>query len=66
MRHAIDRQYLKMRIQMDPKSAGYSDFAIQPVSEAEGEDPGKFKLNGAARDTVEKAKPQREIPGKAQ
>ncbi|MCR9059927.1 MAG: hypothetical protein NXI02_21510 [Rhodobacteraceae bacterium] len=55
-----------MRIQMDPKSAGYSDFAFQPVSEAEGEDPGKFKLNGAARDTVEKAKPQREIPGKAQ
>ncbi|CTQ58098.1 hypothetical protein LA5094_00855 [Roseibium album] len=51
---------------MDPKSAGYSDFAFQPVSEAEGEDPGKFNLNGAVRDTVERANSQREIPGKAQ
>jgi len=54
-----------MRIQKDPKSAGHSDFAIQRVSEAKGEDPGKFNLNGAVRDTAEKAKPQREIPGKA-
>lgn len=57
---------MRKRIQKDPESAGYSDFAIQPVVDAEEENLEIFKLNDAAREAVEKAKRQKEILGKTQ
>ena len=57
---------MRKRIQKDPKSAGYSDFAIQPVIDAEGENLEIFNLNDAAKEAVEKAKRQKEILGKTQ
>lgn len=57
---------MRKRIQKDPESAGYSDFAIQPVVDTEEENLEIFKLNDAAREAVEKAKRQKEILGKTQ
>ncbi|MET1415752.1 B12-binding domain-containing radical SAM protein [Roseibium sp. HPY-6] len=55
---------LRKRIQQDPQGANYSDFAIQPVTDAESENLEIFTLNDAAKEAVAKAKRQKEILGK--
>ncbi len=55
---------MRKRIQRDPASKSYTDFAIQPVTEAEEENLAIFNLNQAAREAVDKAKRQKEILGK--
>jgi len=57
---------LRKRIQKDPQGAKYTDFAIQPVTDAENEDLEIFNLNDAAKQAVAKAKRQREILDKTQ
>ncbi|WP_434055075.1 MAG: B12-binding domain-containing radical SAM protein [Roseibium sp.] len=57
---------LRKRIQKDPKGADYTDFAIQPVTDAENEDLEIFNLNDAAKQAVAKAKRQKEILDKTQ
>jgi len=52
---------MRKRIQKDPASKTYSDFAIQRVDEAEEENLEIFSLNDAARQAVAKAKRQKEI-----
>ena len=52
---------MRKRIQRDPQSASYSDFAIQPVTDAEEENLEIFNLNDAARQAVTKAKRQKKI-----
>lgn len=56
---------MRKRIQKDPASAAYSDFAIRPVEDAEDEDLEIFKLNDAAKDAVAKAKRQKDIVNKS-
>lgn len=56
---------MRKRIQKDPASAAYSDFAIRPVEDAEEEDLEIFKLNDAAKDAVAKAKRQKDIVNKS-
>lgn len=57
---------LRKKIQKDPQGAEYTDFAIQPVTDAENEDLEIFNLNDAAKQAVAKAKRQKEILDKTQ
>lgn len=52
---------MRKRIQKDPQSASYTDFAIQPVLDAEEENLEIFNLNPSAKAAVAKAKRQKEI-----
>jgi tRNA A37 methylthiotransferase MiaB len=49
---------LRSRVERDPKSKSYSDLAITPVVDAEGELLEMFELNSASRDAVKKAQRQ--------
>ncbi|MBN9673952.1 radical SAM protein [Labrenzia aggregata] len=56
---------MRKRIQKDPASACYTDFAIQPVTDAEEENLEIFNLNASAKEAVSKAKRQKEIIGRS-
>jgi radical SAM superfamily enzyme YgiQ (UPF0313 family) len=56
--YALRQLRARYRIQADPAAKTYSDFAITPVIDAEGEDLEMFALNDSARSAVEKARRQ--------
>jgi len=56
---------MRKRIQKDPASKTYTDFAIKPVGEAEEESLEIFSLNESAKAAVAKAKRQKEILAQA-
>jgi len=55
---------MRKRIQKDPESVRYTDFAIQPVTDAEEENLEIFNLDASSKEAVSKAKRQKEIIGK--
>ncbi|MCG8377279.1 MAG: hypothetical protein MI702_12440, partial [Chlorobiales bacterium] len=52
---------MRKQVQKDPANKTYTDFAIQPVEDAEEENLEIFNLNDASREAVAKAKRQKEI-----
>jgi hypothetical protein len=50
----------RYRVQAAPNAKAYSDFAITPVIDAEGEELEMFALNDSARAAVAKARHQAE------
>jgi len=51
---------MRSRVQRDPASRTYTDLAITPVVDAEGEALEMFELNEASRAAVQKARRQTE------
>jgi hypothetical protein len=56
---------MRYRVQAAADARAYSDFAITPVIDAEGEELEMFALNDSARAAVEKARHQAERPSAA-
>jgi len=56
--YAVKTLRMRNRIQNDPASKTYSDLAIAPVIDAEGEALEMFELNQSSRVAVEKARRQ--------
>ncbi len=52
---------MRKRIQKDAANTSYTDFAIQPVEDAEEENLEIFNLNSSSKEAVAKAKRQKEI-----
>ncbi len=51
---------MRYRVQAEPNAEAYSDLAITPVVDAEGEELEMFSLNDSARSAVHKARAQAE------
>ena len=64
--YALRGLRMRYRVQAAPNAKAYSDFAITPVIDAEGEELEMFALNDSARATVEKARHQAERRRRAQ
>jgi hypothetical protein len=64
--YALRGLRMRYRVQADPNAKAYSDFAITPVVDAEGEELEMFALHDSARATVEKARHQAERRRRAQ
>ncbi|MBV8962919.1 MAG: hypothetical protein JOY97_07485 [Hyphomicrobiales bacterium] len=56
--YALKTLRMRSRIERDPASKTYTDFAITPVVDAEGEPLEMFELNDSSRTAVEKARRQ--------
>ena len=52
---------LRRRVQADPAARRYTDFALSPVEDAEGEALEMYAINESAREAVAKAQSQREL-----
>jgi radical SAM superfamily enzyme YgiQ (UPF0313 family) len=57
-RYALKTLRMRGRVERDPASRTYTDLAITPVVDAEGEALELFELNDASRAAVEKARRQ--------
>ena len=64
--YALRGLRMRYRLQAAPDAKAYSDFAITPVIDAEGEELEMFELNDSARAAVEKARHQAERRRRAQ
>ena len=64
--YALRGLRMRYRVQAVPGAKAYSDFAITPVIDAEGEELEMFALNDSARAAVEKARHQAERRRRAQ
>ena len=64
--YALRGVRMRYRVQAAADARAYSDFAITPVIDAEGEELEMFALNDSARATVEKARHQAERRRRAQ
>ena len=56
--YALKGVRMRYRVQADPEAKAYSDLAITPVIDAEGEALEMFALNDSARAAVDKARAQ--------
>ncbi|MBV9568467.1 MAG: B12-binding domain-containing radical SAM protein [Hyphomicrobiales bacterium] len=56
--YALKTLRMRSRVERDPASKTYADFAITPVVDAEGEELEMFELNDSSRTAVEKARRQ--------